>query len=715
MNIGFTAMTPTKVSGASRASADGDLIHIEERRMSFNRRPTECSQRGIAKVAASLLAGLLTIVMPAQAQAQTFQGPVCAVPPMSQDNDGWPYAGSDSLGNAAGPISFAGSFLLANDRGTTLSVASVASMSSAGGTISGTDPYTYTPPATTTVPATPSDVFTYEIRDSTGQTAVGIVKVGLIADIVNPSVNISAPAADSTVSGNVSIQAAASDNVGVVRVQFFVDDVEIGNDVTTPFSISWDSRTVADGIHTISALARDAAGNPGASSGVGVKVLNAAAMVSVPTVVGLTQTAAQTAITSAGLTVGALTPASSATVPAGQVISQAPTAGVSVALGSAVSLSVSSGPAMAAVPGVIGKTQAAAQSAISAAGFTSAMTTANSATVAAGSVISQNPTAGTSAVVGSAVSFVVSLGPATAAVPGVVGMTQAAAQSAISTAGFTSAATTANSASVVAGSVISQNPTAGTNAVVGSSVAIVVSLGPAVTPPPPANGLVLALGFDEASGTVATDSSASAKSGAIRQAVRVPGKFGGALKFDGVDDWVTVTDTTASPLDLSTGMTLEAWVNPSSLSGWECVLMKERGVVGEGLLSYALYAHDGAPLSMGQAVPAGYVRLNNATLTSDKAVRGTTKVPLNTWTHIATTYDGVVQKFYVNGVLVGTANPIVAPSLNTIVQSNGALRIGGDASSTGEFFNGLIDEVRVYNRALSATEITTDMSTAIVR
>ena len=109
------------------------------------------------------------------------------------------------------------------------------------------------------------------------------------------------------------------------------------------------------------------------------------------------------------------------------------------------------------------------------------------------------------------------------------------------------------------------------------------------------------------------------------------------------------------------------------------------------------------------------MRLNNATLTSDKAVRGTTKLPLNTWTHIATTYDGIVQKFYVNGVLVGTANPIVAPSLNTIVQSNGALRIGGDASSTGEFFNGLIDEVRVYNRALSVGEITTDMNTAVVR
>src|SRR5207237_642860 len=387
------------------------------------------------------------------------------------------------------------------------------------------------------------------------QTAVGIVKVGVIPDIVNPSVNISAPAADSTVSGIVTIEAAASDNVGVTRVQFFVDDIEIGNDIVAPFSISWDTRTVADGLHTVSALARDAAGNPGASPAVGVHVINTAPTVSVPSVVNLTQAAAQTAITAASLTVGTVTSSSSTTVPAGQVISQNPTGGVSVVSGSAVALVVSTGPAMAAVPGIVALTQAAAQSAITAAGFSvGVVTSANSATVAAGSVISQSPAAGTSALLGSSIGFTVSLGPVSA---------------------------------------------------------------------PPANGLVLALGFDEASGTVAIDSSASAKNGAIRQAVRVPGRFGGALKFDGFDDWVTVTDTTASPLDLSTGMTLEAWVNPSSMSGWECVLMKERGIVGEGLLSYALYAHDGAPLALGQAVPAGYVRLNNATLTSDKAVRGT--------------------------------------------------------------------------------------------
>src|SRR4029079_17920064 len=119
------------------------------------------------------------------------------------------------------------------------------------------------------------------------------------------------------------------------------------------------------------------------------------------------------------------------------------------------------------------------------------------------------------------------------------------------------------------------SPVAGTSVPALSAVNLQISLG---APTPPA--LVLALAFDEASGTVALDSSASRLNGTIRQATRTAGKIGGALRFDGVDDWVTVTDTTASPLDLSAGMTLEAWVNPTNMSGWECILMKERGVVG---------------------------------------------------------------------------------------------------------------------------------------
>ena len=82
--------------------------------------------------------------------------------------------------------------------------------------------------------------------------------------------------------------------------------------------------------------------------------------VSVPNVVGDTQTAATTAITGPGLVVGTVTTASSSTVPSGSVISQSPTSGTLVLPGSAVNIVVSTGPAQVAVPNVVGDTQTAA-------------------------------------------------------------------------------------------------------------------------------------------------------------------------------------------------------------------------------------------------------------------------------------------------------------------------------------------------------------------
>ena len=230
-------------------------------------------------------------------------------------------------------------------------------------------------------------------------------------------------------------------------------------------------------------------------------------------------------------------------------------------------------------------------------------------------------------------------------------------------------------------------------------------------PPPGGSGLVAAFGFEEASGLTAVNSSNAAYNGTILQAARVAaGKIGRGLSFDGVNDWVTVNDITASPLDLTTGMTIEAWVNPAAMSGWETVVLKERGAAGTGLLSYALYAHDGAPQGNGFAGPAGYLRPAPANSTTDQGVRQAshTAIPLNTWTHLATTYDGASQRFYINGVLVATR-----AQTGSIAVGNQPLRIGGNNVS-GEFFRGIIDEVRVYNRALSAADITADMATAVV-
>jgi PASTA domain-containing protein len=133
----------------------------------------------------------------------------------------------------------------------------------------------------------------------------------------------------------------------------------------------------------------------------------------VPNVVGLTQSAASSAITGAGLTVGTVSTASSSTVPSGSVISQSPTAGAIATAGSAVNLSVSTGPPPVTVPNVVGLTQAAASSAIKAAGLVvGTVSSASSSTVPSGSVISQSPSAGASATAGSAVTLTVSSGPA---------------------------------------------------------------------------------------------------------------------------------------------------------------------------------------------------------------------------------------------------------------------------------------------------------------
>jgi len=91
---------------------------------------------------------------------------------------------------------------------------------------------------------------------------------------------------------------------------------------------------------------------------------------------------------------------------------------------------------------------------------------------------------------------------------------------------------------------------------------------------------------------------------------------------------------------------------------------------------------------------------------SDTAASGTA-LPLNIWTHLAFSYDGATLRLYINGVQVGT-QALTGP----IAASTGSLRIGGNAV-WGEYFKGLIDEVRIYNRALSAGEILADMVTPI--
>ncbi len=220
-------------------------------------------------------------------------------------------------------------------------------------------------------------------------------------------------------------------------------------------------------------------------------VVSIGAPVTVPDVRGLSEADAGTTLVDARLVVGNVTTQEDLNVPAGAVISQNPAGGAVVDPGTAVDLVISLGPPTTVTPGVIGLMQMAAEQAIiDAELIVGTVTQQPSNTIAAGVVISQSPAAGAVLVVGSPVDLVVSSGPPQATVPDVVGLTEAAAGTALNNAGLvTGNVTQQSSASVPAGQVISQNPAAGLQVNAGSAVDLVVSSGPASVSVPNVVGL----------------------------------------------------------------------------------------------------------------------------------------------------------------------------------------------------------------------------------
>ncbi len=209
-----------------------------------------------------------------------------------------------------------------------------------------------------------------------------------------------------------------------------------------------------------------------------------------------------------------------------------------------------------------------------------------------------------------------------------------------------------------------------------------------------APGLVAAYGFEESSGTSALDASGQGNAGSLVNgtARTTQGRFGSALSFDGTNDSVLVSD--ASSLNPSTGMTLEAWVNPVATDGWRTVVLKERN----SDLSYALYGS-------GEGVPAGSITRSGVGGYTEAF--GPAPLVAGSWTHLAATYDGATVRLYADGQQIATR-----AGAGTLGSGAGNLRIGGN-SVWGEWFRGIIDEVRVYNRALPQSEIQADMAASV--
>ncbi len=210
------------------------------------------------------------------------------------------------------------------------------------------------------------------------------------------------------------------------------------------------------------------------------------------------------------------------------------------------------------------------------------------------------------------------------------------------------------------------------------------------------SGLVGYWHFDEGVGTTTFDAAGMRNNGAITIGATgsqtnvaqawtngTPSVAGNALNFDGTDDYVFINDS--SSLDLTSSFTFAMWIYPVSYPTEGMILNKES--------TYELATS-----------PSGTIKwaINNTTPKWTWVDTGLT-VPLNQWTHIAVTYNGSSIITYKNG---GAQISTTAGAGNIIPNAN-PVTIAARSGGTTSFFAGKLDEVRIYNRALSAAEVAT--------
>ena len=212
--------------------------------------------------------------------------------------------------------------------------------------------------------------------------------------------------------------------------------------------------------------------------------------------------------------------------------------------------------------------------------------------------------------------------------------------------------------------------------------AIISNLSPTV-----GGGLVGWWKMDEGNGLIAHDASGNENHGTlVNSPTWVQGIHNGALSFNGSNNYIMVNN---SSIFNPTTITICFWIKLLSNSGTIGMSCVDKTQTGDS-------AQYRVGISQASANSVNRLFLWNGS----SAVFGVTQIPVNSWTFCCMTISSGNTKFYVNGI-IDTSNSASMGSINS-----GNLLIGRDSHNPANV-NGLIDEVRIYNRALTQAEITT--------
>ena len=187
------------------------------------------------------------------------------------------------------------------------------------------------------------------------------------------------------------------------------------------------------------------------------------------------------------------------------------------------------------------------------------------------------------------------------------------------------------------------------------------------------------------------DASGNGHLGTISGATWTTGHFGGALSFNGTNASVLLDGLGTF---YQSGFTLEAWVQKQSASRNDVGVLGSWTSSGGGPMLWVDHVATRYQLTLGNNGLASYLDSGHNPIAGQ-------------WQHLAATYDGTTARFYIDGVEV--ASRTVSGGVGT----SNIWRIGAYGSAAGGFFDGLIDNVRIYSRALSDAEVQTDMNTPV--